>query len=225
MTLRPDPGVRNGFGWPLREVTHLTVAAALAFAAPSFLNLGYSVYRHSALDTAKYAPLLPNAPLHADLQATIIRSETVNGVVGLDGPGSAYARFRPQAERKAIVEIDGEELPDCELQSGLSAWYDTLAADLAAAGYAGQPIYEADLFNVLYLFGDFPRLKGAAPWYYGGNPGIGNATVVLVPDCPISARSRKLKLDALAEAGVGLTEVHRTSFYRLYRPAMAAPGN
>jgi hypothetical protein len=223
MMLRPHPEAAAGSGQRLRELIHLTVAAGLAFAAPSFLNLGFSAYRHNAVDTSAYAPLLAKFPVHADLQATVLVSNSVDAVIGLDGQGTAFAAYRPLADRRWLVSIDGAELPNCELQTGLAAWYTTIGADLAGAGFAGKAIYEVDLLNVLYLFGDFPRLKGAAPWYYGGTPGIANADYVLIPICPVTAPSRKVKLAALLSAGVVLTEVRRTAEYRLYSWVLA-PG-
>jgi hypothetical protein len=137
-------------------------------------------------------------------------------MVGLDRPGSVFAAYRPLAGRRAIVSIDGAELPQCELMGGLPAWFTTVGADLAAAGYAGVSIYEVDLLNVQYLFGDVARLRGAAPWYYGGTPGIEHADCVLIPMCPVSPLSRKVKLEALVASGVVLSEVRRTEQYRLY---------
>lgn len=226
LQLRPGEEMRNGFGWSMRQMMNMMAAAALAFAAPSFLNLAYSAYRHLGVDTAKYMPLVPQRPQHDDLQTTIMRAHRVDGQVAMDGPGTPFAAYREDAGRKAAAEVNGVPLPDCELLVGMTAWYGELAADLERAGYAGKRLYEADLFNILYLFGDFPRLPGAAPWYYGGTPGLDAADLVLVADCPIGPDARKQRLEAIERAGVGLREVHRSPLYRLYEPvpAAASPG-
>jgi hypothetical protein len=222
LALRPEAGVRNGWGWPLREVFTATAVAAMAFALPSFLNIGYSAWRHFWIEVDDYVAMVPDRAAYADLGTPVLRFATSDAVVALDEPGGPMAAYRVFAKRdKLLVEVNGEALRYCELSSGLGAWYQTVAGDLESAGFAGRRLFEADLFNVLWLFGDFPQLLGAAPWYYGGAPGIEDADLVLVPVCAISQSARKGKLDAIAALGVGLREVRRTALYILYekRPA------
>ena len=222
IALRPAPGMRNGWGWPLRDLFGMTAVAAFAFALPSVLNIGYSAWRHSWIKPADYVALVPGNAAHADLFTPRSRFATADALIALDEPGGPLAAYREMNGReKLLAEIDGRPVRFCELSSGLGAWYHTVARDLEEAGLAGRRIFEADLFNVLWLFGDFPQLKGAAPWYYGGAPGLADADLVLVPDCAISQPARKAKLDAIAKAGVDLREMRRTPLYTLYE---ARPG-
>lgn len=219
VALRPAPEVRNGWGWPLRELFGMTAVAAFAVALPSVLNTGYSAWRHYWIEPADYVALVPGRATHADLFAPRLRFATTDALIALDEPGGPLAAYREMNGRgKLLAEIGGRPVRFCELSSGLGAWYHTVARDLEDAGLAGRRIFEADLFNVLWLFGDFPQLEGAAPWYYGGAPGLSDADLVLVPDCAISQPARKAKLDAIATAGVGLREIRRAALYTLYEP-------
>lgn len=221
LALRPDAGMVNGWGWPLREAFSLTAVAAMAFALPSFLNTSYSAWRHYWLDASDYIAMIPDHPGFADLGTPKLRYATVNGTVALDGPGGGLEAFRKFAERdKLMVAVNGEEMKFCDLDSGLEAWFVTVAKDLESAGYAGRRIFEADLLDVLWLYGDFPPLKGGAPWYYGGAPGIEDAELVLVPVCAVYQVARKDKLDAVAELGLTLTEIRRTPLYILYEKSV-----
>jgi hypothetical protein len=221
LTYRPSAELRNVFGWPLRQAVLIVAGGVFAFALPSFFNLIYSPYRHFGLDAAKYVPLLPRATLHSDLKTLNIRANRVDGRIALDGEGSGLEKFRPLAERENLTVFQGETFPICEVELGVSAWYDAISADLQSAGYGeGRKIYEADLFEAIWLYGPFTRLKQGAPWYYGGTPGYADADFVLVPLCPMAQNARFQKLKAIEELGDKLTEVRRTSMYVLYsKPA------
>ena len=101
------------------------------------------------------------------------------------------------------------------------AWFETVDRDLEAAGYGGKRLMAADLLSAFWLFGNFPPVEGAAPWYYGELSGIGNADYVVVPMCPSSLLVRGDILKALKEAGYTLTEVRRTKSYILIEPRRA----
>ncbi len=137
----------------------------------------------------------------------------VNNVVPGDGDGSGYEAFRGDAERKNIAKLNGEVLPDCEQQTGMSALFTAMSRDLEAAGYAGKRVLAADLFTLFWMFGDFQPVKGAAPWYYGGVPGVENADLIVVPLCPIAKNVRAEMLKALEQSGRTLTVVRRTPLY------------
>jgi len=216
---RPKTDLRNGLGWSVRGAMNVAAMAAFAFAAPSLFNLAYSPFRHLNTDPAEYRAMLSARPDHADLRVRIVRAHRIDGRVGLDGPGSGLEALAETADRpRTRTEFRGERLPDCELQLGMIAWYEAVAADLTAAGHAGgQRILTADTFSALWLFGDFGRLEQGAPWYYGGLPGAQSADLLLVPLCPAGVMSRKMILEALVARGVDLTELRRTRLYHLYR--------
>jgi hypothetical protein len=215
LVARPGADMRNGWGWQLRGVFTGLALVALTFGAPSFFNLVYSPYRHLGIEAEDYTALLPHDP-QGDILTPTKRAVTADAMTALDEPGLPFAVHRAAAERENLATLQGESLRSCELMSGLVVWYDAIAADLAAAGYGGRAIYEADLLSSLPLYGDFRPVRGGSPWYYGGTPGLDDADFVLVPDCPVALDSRKIKLEAIAAAGVRLTEVRRTPLYRLY---------
>jgi hypothetical protein len=103
----------------------------------------------------------------------------------------------------------GAALPECDMVSGGVTLFQALAAELEAAGFAGRRLLVADTFQSLWLFGDFPALEGGAPWYYGGLPGGAAAELMVVPLCPVGAKSRDRMLAAADAAGWRLTELHR----------------
>ncbi|KMW59489.1 hypothetical protein AIOL_004471 [Candidatus Rhodobacter oscarellae] len=213
---RVDEKARNGFGWPLGRALMLSAVAALAFATPSFINLAYSPFRHMNVNPEKYTPLLADSGPHRDLHGRIVRANRVDGTMGLDGPGSGLEGRAELADRETTkTEFLGELLPDCELRMGIIAWFEVIAADLEANGFGDTKIYTADIFSSLWLFGDNPRLVGGSPWYYGGLPGIADASHLLVPLCPASEAIRKQALEAVAARALTVEEVHRHGLYIL----------
>jgi len=148
-----------------------------------------------------------------------------------DAVDAATLGFAPVSEeddegqRKPTV-LNGEVLRDCTFDSGFTAVLSKIAGDLVAAGYAGKAILSADLFAPLWLYGDIAPVKGAAPWYYGGLPGLANADHVLVPVCPLNRKVRQQFLETAQEAGWTFTEVRRTPLYILMEAsAPASDGN
>ena len=213
--LRPGPEVTNNRGWNMRAALGTIGVMALAFGAPSALNLAFSPFRHLASDTEKTAPLLPALPQHADLRTEAQRIYTANLMRPYDNPGDPFAAYRETAERKDPDTLNGEVLPMCQFEGGMTPWFEVVTADLEEAGYAGSRIITTDLYSAYWMFGDFQSVKGAAPWYYGGLPGIENADYIVVPLCPMSLSLRHEMLSALDEKGWTLREVRRTDLYIL----------
>lgn len=214
---QPAPGLRNGFGWDMRGALKVAGAVAIALAAPSFFNLAYSPFRHLGVNTADYAAFLPGSGRHQDMKTWAIRAHRVNALIAMDGPESGLSAYAARAERNPPARIRGEDLPRCEVELGLLAWFDTISKDLDQAGLAaGKQLFAADIIASHWLYGPLQPLEQGAPWYYGGLPGFDNADYVLVPLCPISKDVRGKILKTIAESDVALTEIRRTPLYLLY---------
>lgn len=222
LALRPEGRILNGFGWPMREALLATGVAALALATGPMVNLVTSPLRHAFAAASESVPLLSARPQEADLRVIAARVYPVDYKLAADTPGQPYAAYADRGDsaeqpRKPAV-LNGETLPECEMMMGYVAWFETLAADLTQAGYARSRVLVADLFSALWLYGPFEPIRGAAPWYYGGTPGIEAADHVLVPLCPTGETRRNEIVTALAEAGWRLVEERRTATYILLRP-------
>lgn len=222
LALRPDARLSNGLGWQMRGVLLVMGVAALVLATGSAANLVTSPLRHAFAKTEEMVPLFLARPQASDMLVLPPRVYRVVHQVAADGPGAPYAAYAARGEsadnpRKPVV-LNGETLPDCEMSGGYLAWFEATSADLAQAGYAHARVLVADLLSALWLFGPFEPVKGAAPWYYGGAPGLVAADHVLVPLCPIGQRQRDEIVTAIADAGWRLVEERRTATYILLRP-------
>ncbi|SFC38063.1 hypothetical protein [Tropicimonas isoalkanivorans] len=216
--LRPPAGTVNAMGWDMRQAVSLAGASVLMLGLPSALNLTFSPFRHLAVDVSNHDALSET------LADVFVKAETTVQAWGMVELPFAREEAPDGGEDAEIAILNGEILPNCEVLSGLRVAYAGIAKDLEAAGYRGAAIYKADLLSGLWLFGDFKRLKGAAPWLYDGLPGIDAADYVVVPLCPVYSKSRAGVLKHLAEEGYGLTEVRRTPNYvllELQAPAAA----
>jgi hypothetical protein len=151
-------------------------------------------------------------------------------------PGSPFASYadmfsappedasdKAASEEHAAIDkpltILGETFPRCSLSDGLVAYFDAVAKELEAAGYGGKRVLQADLFStVQWVYGNFPPLKGGAPWSYGTDAGLKDAEYFLVPFCPLHPPARKLITEAvLAHKDYTLTYETRTPLFVLYR--------
>lgn len=213
--LRPDHTARNGMGWNMRTTFEYAGVLALAFGMPSALNLAYSPFRHLASQTADTVPLLPHLPVHRDLKTLAEKIYTANVRMPYDGKGQPYAAYFNSANRPPPTILNGETLPECQLDGGMTAWFELVSADLEKAGYGGSHLIGTDLYSAYWMFGDFKSVKGAAPWYYGGLSGAENADYIVVPLCPMEYSLRAQMLKSLAEDGWALHEVRRTDLYIL----------
>ncbi len=217
LALRPGPERVNELGWNLRQGLGLASVVLLTLGAGSALNLAYSPLRHLGASTKNTRPLIAGLPQHHDILAQKVRVYAVNNSVAGDLPGSGFEAYAADAERseKDKAVLLGETLPICEQQTGMSSLFGAAVKDLDAAGFGGKRILAADLFSLFWLFGDYPPVKGAAPWYYGGLPGIENTDYIFVPICPIAKNVRATMLKALADSKRQITIVRRTPIYIL----------
>ena len=208
--LVPPRELHNVLGWNVTAGIGYLGMAAIVLAAPSFINMGWSAFRHLNTDRAAYMPMLPGVEAHEDLQVAKLRNLDVGASVPLGVAGAP--------ERVEAVSVNGESLPLCTLGLGMSQWVATISDQLRESGLArDQQIFTTDVLNVTWLNGAGEPLVGGAPWYYGGLSGFENADLVLVPLCPIASRMRKLMLTEIEAAGAQLTEIDRTDLYILYR--------
>ena len=213
----PVSGTVNGLGWDMRVAVQIAAAVAFALAAPSFFNLAYSPFRHLASDFSEYEPILPNSGKDADLYGGIKRTIRVTAKIPLDGPDSPFAAYSDIGEIVEPTEFRGEVLPQCQLDLGMTAWFQTIVDDLDAAGLAeGKRVFAADIFSSHWLFGPLLPLERGAPWYYGGLPGFDSADYLIVPLCPVARRVQAQILEAVDDKQVALTEIRRTPLYILY---------
>ncbi|PCD77826.1 hypothetical protein CLN94_00435 [Pseudothioclava arenosa] len=231
LSLRPAGLATNGFGWRLRTALTIAGVIALSLGSASAINMALSPLRLFLADPTEFTPFLSQRPAHDDLLVSPARVYRVS----MSRPGadeiplySAWAeRAAPKPDPEASTAphdpteafpFNGEPLPVCELGTGYNAWFESTAEALEAAGHGGARILIADLFSSLWLYGDFPALRGGAPWYYAGTPGIETAEFVLVPLCPTNLTHRNEILSALDVAGWQLDEVMRTETFILTRP-------
>ncbi|MCF6444994.1 hypothetical protein [Nereida sp. MMG025] len=210
--LRPANGVVNGFGWDMRQAVTMTAVAAICFGLPSVFNLLYSPFRHLNVDGSEFTAVLPQSAVHDDFLSPQVRVEQLDARIQLDNAQNGLPAYE---DREGITEWNGEVLPYCTLELGMTAWFQTIADDLTARGYAGTRIFSADLFSSFWLFGDFKPLLQGAPWYYGGLPGLKTADYMLIPLCPGVQSVRHQILETVEKEGLTFREVERTPNYIL----------
>ncbi|MFO1176377.1 MAG: hypothetical protein U1E48_14455 [Paracoccaceae bacterium] len=211
-TLRPDEEVRTAGGFDLRAGIMVAGLLAMAFGFPSAVNLAYSPVRHYFAATGKTDSLMAIAG-QDDIKVLQSRLYGVTEMHAGDDPGTPYASYRPLDGRKDPSILNGEELPYCEQQSGLRAYFETVTKDMVAAGYGGKKMLAVDLFSSFFLYGGVTPVPHAAPWNYGGLAGVDDADYLVVPMCPTSVSIRASVLNALKAANYTLTVKERRPLY------------
>ena len=182
--------------------------------------MGYSVFRHLNVDVADYTELLPKSQQHSDIFTTNVRAARTNIQMRLPVQGTGLEAYAELADDTELTVFKGETLQQCELMSGLTAWFDVIVSDLEQAALAdGKSIFAADLFSSHWLFGSPVPLKGGSPWYYGGLPGLADADYLLVPLCPVAPHLRDQILTEVEAQELEFNEIRRTSLYILFEPA------
>ncbi|QFU07398.1 hypothetical protein PARPLA_01079 [Rhodobacteraceae bacterium THAF1] len=201
----------------MRQAAFAIAIALLAFGTPLALNIAISPVRHASSIKEDFALMFPSSAQHDDFLTNTFRANLLNVQIPGEERMPLFAEYEALGDREEEPgAINGEALPRCGVQLGTIAYFEGLAQDLQTAGYGDARILVADLLSALWMFGDgFPPLPGAAPWRYGGAPGLPAAEYVLVPLCAINEAARTGILTAIDEAGVSLTEVHRTNAYIL----------
>jgi hypothetical protein len=216
LALRPAAGVRNGFGWDLRQALGWAGMAAFLLGASSLLNVALSPWRHLGKDAAQFTPMIGLAA-HQDIASPSQRTWLVNGAREIALPGLRPDLPGPLPEERQEVRLGTEDLAWCELKSGVVGWFRAVAADLSASGLAeGRTVLLADTFSPLWMYGAGRPLPGGEPWYYGGGTALARADLLLVPACPTSARTRRMLLaDLAAREDLSYRELRRSELYIL----------
>jgi len=224
--LLPAAGERALYGWDLRPVQVAMVVIAFTLNLPSLINIASSTWRNRSADVADYTVLVPGAPLFSDVLIPSERITTIDLTLAAEYQSAGVDHLRGAAQRAALVEIAGEQLPVCRLGAGLIGQTRALSDELAALGVVeeGASVLVADVFSALWLFGKTEPLAGMSPWYYGGAPGVDKVDYLSVPFCPIRDSDRKQVVEtAFGRDDLTLTEVARGQMQILYRVKSAEP--
>ena len=105
-------------------------------------------------------------------------------------------------ETEEPMQFLGEALSYCSIFAGDSVLDHYMADRLKEEPFnfeAGTQFYVADGTSTIWMQGGFQPLKGGAPWYYSGTPGLENADALIVPRCPIQVKSQRVMLAAIEE--------------------------
>ena len=189
------------------------ILVALTIYSPSIANIAFSTARHAMAGPAEFAPLFSSAAL-SDVYVKKRTHASPAAVVHIDA-GRSFRDDGDEAAHETYL-LNGEEMPDCDLSSGLAGWLREISVQLEGIDVAiGKHILFADLLDPLWLFGPFERNTNAAAWFYGSNGGYESAEMVLVPLCPLSVAAREVKLSAIHDKGFTLTEIARTDLFIL----------
>ncbi len=191
--------------------------AALLIGAPPLLNMASSTVRHFALDTSNYTAVIPRVPIpRGSIYTTNTRAHLANAAVAQDTAAGGLEPLAERVERPARTVFQGSMLPDCQMTVGLTGWYSETGSSLVEALPRNARLFVADVLSIQWSFALAEPLKGGAPWYYDGLPGIGTATHVLVPLCPVQPAARTHAIAELDAADLALSEVQTTPLYRLF---------
>ncbi|MGC8201827.1 hypothetical protein ACP2AV_03880 [Aliiroseovarius sp. PTFE2010] len=215
ITLRPENMHKGLFGIEARSALTALGIAAFALGFPSAVNTLKSPFRHFGGDLSDYIVFLPE---HAAMRGVMVNAER-QALMNMSMPlEDRIPALKPYAsdEREEIKSLEGVSFPRCTTTSGLVGMRRGMSAALADLLPPGAGIFETDTVNSIWLFGPYRRLKGGAVWYYGGLPGIEDASHVLVPMCPFVPRARAAAIDALTQGAVPLQLVGVNDFFALY---------
>lgn len=183
--------------------------ACAAFTTPSYMNMAVSPFRHMMIPTAQYTPVLAGGTLHQDVRVSRVKANRIQANTPLEGIVPVAGLVPNPAP-----EFLGEPLRNCRTEPQ-AAYFASIVGDLAARDIAlGARIFAADVYGPYWLFGNYARLRGGAPWYYDGLSGLSDADYVLVPTCPVLQGVRNLILRDLAD--IPLREVVESELYTLY---------
>jgi hypothetical protein len=200
----------------LQDPKRLALAgAALIVIAPSYVNMGFSPFRHALSNEAGYIAAF-EASQHTDFLTIKTRDQRIQVGQPLVFEDATFRPLNDLAAHSEFPRIGDTEFPPCLLQLGLLTSMRSIAEDLKEQGIAANKIFTADTFGSFWMFGEDGPTRHAAPWYYGGLSGFDEATHVLIPICAITPRAVKSAINDIAARGVELREVRKTELYVIY---------
>lgn len=214
---RPLRSTRVIFNADARNACAALALVSFALIAPSFQNMITSPMRHFSEVEDDYQVQLKTPPKAHDVWVYADRVTKVNETTPmvLRVPDlSSYG-----APMDVPVMFLGEELPRCQVQSGDAVLHRYMADRLQDAPFNFAPqsqFFITDVATIISIEGGFAPLKGGAPWYYSGTPGIENADAIVIPLCPIDVRSQQTALAALENAGLVLSRPIRDEVMWVY---------
>lgn len=187
-----------------RKVTLAAALAAGVMILPVGINILTSPMHHAILPQDLTRPMLPD---HGDLRMATAR-----------GQGAWISRALIPSGQGEPTVFQGQTLPDCTLTGGLIAVLERDGAALMRLDPAldRQPLV-ADLLSPHWMFEGLRPLRGAAPWYYDGLPGLADATHLMVPDCPADPSARRHFLGLIESQDLRLAPAGQAEGFTLYR--------
>jgi hypothetical protein len=202
---RPLRGTRVIFNADARNACAALALVSFALIAPSFQNMITSPMRHFGEPEEGYQVQLKTPPRASDVFVFADRVSQISETTPMVLRVPALATYGAQMSEPATFL--GEALPRCQLQSGQGSLNTYMADKLRGAPYdfeSTAQFFVTDLVNVIWIEGGFAPLKGGAPWYYSGLPGLENADAIVVPLCPLDALVQHDTLAAIEQAGLTL---------------------
>lgn len=219
MALRPARGHRVLFNTDARNATAALALVAFALIAPSLQNVVTSPFRHYATDTDGFAPQFATRPEVDDIYVKTHRTGMVLVRTAMVETHPELAPYVIEDEMFEPVTFLGETLPLCSLQAGDSALHAYMADRLKEPPFNYPPeaqFFVTDIASGIWILGGFAPLKGGAPWYYSGTPGIENADAIIVPTCPLDVEVERNALKAVEQAGLTLRPPLRDPMMLVY---------
>ncbi|MBU0644529.1 MAG: hypothetical protein KJ731_13945 [Alphaproteobacteria bacterium] len=207
LALRPESGRRVVFNADARNAVAGLALVSFALITPSFQNIVTSPFRHLATKALDYAPQFKTRAELRDVFVKTQRTATVLGRVVMVDDLPQLAPYVVEDDLFKPVTFLGETLPRCTLQSGDVAMHSYMADRLKQPPFnfpQDSQFFVADIASGIWILGGFEPLKGGAPWYYSGTPGIENADAIIIPTCPLDAEIERNALAALETAGLVL---------------------
>ncbi|WP_417248224.1 hypothetical protein [Celeribacter sp.] len=204
---RPETGRRVMFNWEARSAVTALGAVAFALILPSIQNMITSPFRHLATDESDYAVHISGHPKTQDIYVTDMRSSVAMVRVALADDVPALRAFEAEGKGPEPITFLDQTVPQCNLVAGEAAMYRYMSDHLKDDPFNYPPetqFFVVDVVDMLWMFGGFTPLKGAAPWHYSGAPGVENADAIVVPLCPLATDVTKIALEALEVAGLKL---------------------
>lgn len=216
---RPERGRRVLFNTDARGAIAALALVAFALIAPSLQNIVTSPFHNLVVKTEGYVPPFADRTGLDDLFVSERRASMMLTRENLAARHPELAPYAGDEKVFAPLEFLGESMPHCALQLGDLAVHRYMADRLKEPPFnfpATSQFFVADLASAIWIFGDFAPLKGGAPWYYSGTPGVENADAIIVPTCPVDPGVARRVLAGLESAGLTLRAPLRDPMILVY---------